>query len=105
VKIINYDSYILVNTDKNSSWELLLDFLNKNNGTTPNCIINILETNLDTDVIIRKLIPFYLNWEKQNKSFILVSHNGRNIAKDIVLIKTLEEAVDFFHMQQLIRNI
>ncbi len=90
--------------NNDSSWNTLSNFLT-NNNVMSSVIINLLKSNLDKDEVALKLLPFHLNWEKRNKTFILVSNIGRNISNQLVLIKTLEEAIDFFHMEQLTRNI
>ena len=90
--------------NNDSSWNTLSNFLT-NNDVMSSVIINLLKSDLDKDEVVLKLLPFHLNWEKRNKTFILVSNIGRNISNQLVLIKTLEEAIDFFHMEQLTRNI
>tara|TARA_B000000475_G_scaffold249847_1_gene225759 strand:- start:123 stop:437 length:315 start_codon:yes stop_codon:yes gene_type:complete len=104
VNIIKQDSYVILEMNNDSSWNTLSNFLT-NNNVMSSVIINLLKSDLDTDEVVLKLLPFHLNWEKRNKTFILVSNIGRNISKQLVLIKTLEEAIDFFHMEQLTRNI
>ena len=65
----------------------------------------MLEYDFDDKRIVSNLLPFSLNWQKRNKSFILVSNIRKKLLKDIVSIKSLEEAIDFFHMEELTRNI
>lgn len=102
--IINHDKYLIIHCLK-QDFSLLINFLNTHNSDCPNIIINMLECDFDDNKIVSNLLPFYLNWQKRNKSFILVSNIRKKLLKDIVSIKSLEEAIDFFHMEELTRNI
>ena len=68
-------------------------------------IIHLLHCNLSHSFMIDSLLPFHFIWQKTNNSFILVSNISKKITKEIVSIQTLEEALDFFHMEQLTKNI
>ena len=65
----------------------------------------MLNFQTDEGMVVSNLLPFYLNWEKRNKSFILVSNFRKSSTVDIVSIQNEEEAIDFFHMEDLTRNI
>ena len=105
MNIIKNDLYIILKLNNYSSWDTLHNYLTKSKNHTSNIIINLLSSDLDTDEVVLKLVPFSITWEKKNKSFILVSNIGRKISNNLILIKTLEEAIDFFHMDQLTRSI
>jgi hypothetical protein len=105
MNVINHDRYSIIKCLKPDSFTLLIDFLNKHSIDCPNVIINMLECDVDENKIVSNLLPFSLNWQKRNKSFILVSNIRKKLLKDIVSIKSLEEAIDFFHMEELTRNI
>ena len=105
MNIIKNDLYIILKLNNYSSWDTLHNYLTKSKNHTSNIIINLLSSDLDTDEVVLKLAPFSITWGKKNKSFILVSNIGRKISDNLILIKTLEEAIDFFHMDQLTRSI
>jgi|TARA_B100000530_G_C15911753_1_gene469658 hypothetical protein len=104
MKVKQHNNYLLIKLTKNTKIEHLIDFLQK---CDPNnsLIIDVLNTNISDDLIISKLLPFHFIWQKTNNSFILVSNIRKKLLNDMVSIKTLEEALDFFHMEQLTRNI
>ena len=103
--VVSYEKYAIINCLNSNSCNLLIEFLNQNSSDCPNLIINMLELDMDEDLVITTLLPFYLNWQKRNKSFILVSNFRKESLKGIISINSLEEAIDFFHMNDLIRNI
>ena len=104
MKVTEHHSYVLIKLEKKTKIEDLLDFLercDRNNSL----IIDLLNTNIPDNLIVSKLLPFHFIWQKTNNSFILVSNISKKMINDMVSIKTLEEALDFFHMEQLTRNI
>ena len=103
--VVNYDKYSIITCLKSDSLTLLIEFLNTHTIDCPNVIINMLEYDSDEDKVASNLLPFSLNWQKRNKSFILVSNIRKKFLKDMISIKSLEEAIDFFHMEELTRNI
>ena len=105
MNIIKNDLYIILKLNNYSSWDTLHNYLTKSKNHTSNIIINLLSSDLDTDEVVLKLASFSVTWGEKNKSFILVSNIGRKISNNLILIKTLEEAIDFFHMDQLTRSI
>ena len=105
IDVISYEKYSIINCNDLPNLNLLIDFLNRNILDCPHLIINFLKSNVDKNIIISSLVPFYLNWQKRNKSFILVSNIRKESLKDLVSIKSLEEAIDFFHMEELTRSI
>ena len=105
MNIIKNDLYTILKLNNYSSWDTLHKYLTKSKNHTSNIIINLLSSDLDTDEVVLSLVPFSVTWGKKNKSFILVSNIGGKISNNLILIKTLEEAIDFFHMDQLTRSI
>ncbi|MAQ70191.1 MAG: hypothetical protein CMD23_03760 [Flavobacteriales bacterium] len=104
MKVTEHHSYVLIKLEKKTKIEDLLDFLercDRNNSL----IIDLLNANIPDNLIVSKLLPFHFIWQKTNNSFILVSNISKKMINDMVSIKTLEEALDFFHMEQLTRNI
>ncbi len=104
MKVTEHHSYILIKLEKKTKIEDLLGFLercDRNNSL----IIDLLNANIPDNLIVSKLLPFHFIWQKTNNSFILVSNISKKMINDMVSIKTLEEALDFFHMEQLTRNI
>ena len=99
------DDYIMIKCNNINAFNLLLSFLNENSFHFPNMIINMLDIDISEKMVVSNLLPFYLNWQKRNKSFILVSNFRKTSIVDIVSIQSLEEAIDFFHMEDLTRNI
>ena len=100
-----FDKYSIINCNNLDSFNLLITFLKTQTTNYPNLIINMLNFQTDEGMVVSNLLPFYLNWEKRNKSFILVSNFRKTSTVDIISIQTLEEAIDFFHMEDLTRNI
>ena len=105
MKSIKCKNYLILELNESSNLELLLKFLSKNSTHCPNIIIDILNFKINEQQFIKAIFPFHLNWEKRNKSFILVSNIGKGVLKSIISLKTIEEALDFFHMEELTRNI
>ena len=103
--VVEHDRYIIINCVNSNSFDLLVTYLNQHILDCPNLIINMLELDMKEDVVIATLLPFCLNWQKRNKSFILVSNFRKESLKGVISIKSLEEAIDFFHMDDLTRNI
>jgi len=105
MNIINSDNHTLIEINSDDSCELIINFLNKESTQDLHIIINLSDV-INYDLLVKNLLTFSLNWEKRNKSFILVSSNIiKKHAKGLVVIKTLEEALDFFHMEELMRTI
>ena len=105
MNIISFDNYTLIELNQQYSIDRIIDFLSQRSTEKKHIIINILDV-INFDVLVKTLLPFSLNWEKRNKSFILVSSNiKKEQEKGLVFIHTLEEALDFFHMEELTRNI
>lgn len=105
MKIISKANYFILELNRSSKLDELLDFLSQVSSNYPNVIIDFISSTIDNDIIVNKLFPFHLNWEKRNKSFILVSNIGKDSLKSMISLKTREEALDFFHMEELTRNI
>ena len=104
MKVTKHHNYVLIKLEKNSKIEHLIDFLQRC-GSNHSLIIDVLNANISDNLIVSKLLPFHFIWQKTNNSFILVSHIRKKLLNDMVSITTLEEALDFFHMEQLTRNI
>ena len=105
MKSIKCKNYLILELNESSNLELLLKFLSKNSKHCPNIIIDILNFKINEQQFIKAIFPFHLNWEKRNKSFILVSNIRKNILNGLISISSLEESIDFFHMEELTRNI
>ena len=105
MKLIKRDNYFILDLEKSSGLNLLIEFLKQNNHICPNIIIDLMNCNMEASNIINTLFPFHLNWEKRNKSFILVSNMEKKIIKHMISLNSREEAIDFFHMEELTRNI
>ena len=105
MKIIKCSNYFILELNKSSDLNMLMDFLNQNALSCPHVIINILNFSIEDKDFVKSIFPFHLNWEKRNKSFILVSNIGKDSLKSMISLKTREEALDFFHMEELTRNI
>tara|TARA_B100000579_G_C22555888_1_gene722009 strand:- start:269 stop:586 length:318 start_codon:yes stop_codon:yes gene_type:complete len=105
MKIIHFPNYTILELERFSKSHTLIDFLSDNQDSCPHVIIDIMKSSLDNHTIVEKLLPFHLNWEKRNKSFILVSILGKESLKGLISLRSKEEAVDFFHMEELTRTI
>ena len=105
MEIIDKKTYLIISCKKLQDFHHLIHFLQNDIDKQMSLIINLLNSNINETIIIEALLPFSLNWEKQNKSFILVSNIRRESLRGMVSIKSLEEAIDFFHMEDLTRSI
>jgi len=105
MNIVKYDNCVVLELDESSQIDSLLNFLHSNSKTPKHLIINLLQSVIKNEMLITNLLPFYINWQKRNKSFILVSNIRRELLKDMISISSLEEAFDFFHMEELTRSI
>tara|TARA_Y100001968_G_C19057676_1_gene572241 strand:- start:324 stop:641 length:318 start_codon:yes stop_codon:yes gene_type:complete len=105
MKIIKCSNYFILELNKSSDLNMLMDFLNQNALSCPHVIINILNFSIEDKDFVKSIFPFHLNWEKRNKSFILVSNIRKNILSGMISINSLEESIDFFHMEELTRSI
>ena len=104
MKVAHFENYSILELEKTSQLCELKAFLLKHNNTCPHIIIDVINFNTD-DETVKTLLPFYLNWEKRNKSFILVSRIEKESLKNLVSLSSREEAIDFFHMEELTRTI
>jgi len=104
MKVAHFENYSILELEKTSQLGELKAFLLKHNNTCPHIIIDVINFNTD-DETVKTLLPFYLNWEKRNKSFILVSRIEKESLKNLVSLSSREEAIDFFHMEELTRTI
>ena len=105
MKLYHFENYSILELEKTSQLGELKAFLLKHNNTCPHIIIDIINFNIDDNETVKTLLPFYLNWEKRNKSFILVSLIEKDLLQDLISLSSREEAVDFFHMEELTRTI
>ena len=105
MKLIKCDNYFILKLEKVTSLNLLIEFLKKNLQLCPNIIIDTMSFDFSEHDIANKLRAFHLNWEKRNKSFILVSNIDKKSLKNIISLNSLEEAIDFLHMEELTRSI
>ena len=105
MKLIKHNDYSLVLIQKNQDFIELINFLKTSESRDSQFIINILDLDLDYNTIVKELLPFHFIWQKTNKSFILVSNIGKNILKELISTRSLEEALDFFHMEKITKNL
>lgn len=87
-------------------FNLLIDSLDKNKNNPNDLIVDIKSESWQI-IDLKKIHHYNIIWKKENKSFILVSSNMKMKKKDaqeIVLIRSLEEAIDYLHMEELIRK-
>ena len=104
MEVTQHSNYVLIKLAKNTKIDTLIDFL-ETCGPSNSLIINFLNSNIADHLIVSKLLPFHFIWTKHNQSFILISTIRKKFLKELVSLPSLEEAVDFFHMDQLTRNI
>ena len=105
MKLTTNNHYILIKIEKAKDLNSLIKFLNNAKSKNNNLIIDLLDCDIDDNKIVKYLLPFHFIWQKRNNSFILVSNIRKKLSNDLISISTLEEALDFFHMEQLTRNI
>ena len=87
-------------------FNLLIDSLDKNKDNPNDLIVDIKSESWQI-IDLKKIHHYNIIWKKENKSFILVSSimkMKKKDAQDIVLIRSLEEAIDYLHMEELIRK-
>ena len=104
MKIINKTNYYLCEVKKKKDFLKLIDFLNSSQANF-SIIINLLDWNSNAVDVCQSLLPFHFIWQKTNKSFILVSKINKQLLSDLISLATVEEALDFFHMEQLTKNL
>ena len=104
MKIINKTNYYLCEVKKKKDFSKLIDFLNLSQANL-SVIINLLDWSYNPIDVYQSLLPFHFIWQKTNKSFILVSKMIEKDSQELTFIKTLEEAIDYFYMDELTRNI
>ena len=104
MKIINKTNYYLCEVKKKKDFLKLIDFLNSSQANF-SIIINLLDWNSNAVDVCQSLLPFHFIWQKTNKSFILVSNMKTKDFQELIIINSLEEALDYFHMEELTRNI
>ena len=105
MQLIKHKHYTLITIYNTNDFNKLINKLNNSVSQKTSVIINCLKCNIADDIIVDKLLPFHFIWQKTNNSFILVSNIRKKLLNDMVSINTLEEALDFFHMEQLTRNL
>lgn len=105
MEVTRHNNYVLIKLEENTKIDTLIQFLNKCSPSVDSLIIDMLDFNISDNIIVKKILPFHFSWQKTNNSFILVSNIRKKLLQDMISIKTLEEALDFFHMEQLTRNI
>ena len=105
MKLTQHIGYVLIKLEKKTKIETLVEFLDNYDASTNSLIIDVLNSSISDNLIVKNLLRFHFIWKKTNNSFILVSNIRKKSLGDMISIKTLEEALDFFHMEQLTRNI
>ncbi|RPG57954.1 MAG: hypothetical protein CBD51_006385 [Flavobacteriales bacterium TMED191] len=97
-------NYYLCEVNNNNDFSDLITFLKSLEGDL-SVIINLLGFDYNSLDVYKSLLPFHFIWQKTNKSFILVSNMIEKDSQELIFIKTLEEAIDYFYMEELTRNI
>jgi len=105
MKIIKHDKCCVIVLDNSSKIDSLSSFLSQDESSPQHLIIDLLNTVIEHSIVIETLLPFFRNWQKWNKSFILVSDIKKESLRAMVSIASIEEAFDFFYMQELTRSI
>ena len=99
-------NFKIISIESLEDFNLLIDSLDKNKDNPNDLIIDIKSESWQI-IDLKKIHHYNIIWKKENKSFILVSSNMKMKKKDaqeIVLIRSLEEAIDYLHMEELIRK-
>ena len=97
-------NYYLCEVNSHDDFENLITFLGSSKADL-SIIINLLSFNFNPSNVYKSLLPFHFIWQKTNKSFILVAKMIEKDSQELTFIKTLEEAIDYFYMDELTRNI
>ena len=105
MELINQKGYTLVHFEKTSQLDTLIDFLKRSSSNPTHLIIDFSDTIITDNIVVNRLLPFHFILTKHNQSFILISTIRKKFLKELVSLPSLEEAVDFFHMDLLTRNI
>ncbi len=103
--LIRKKDYFLILIKEDSDFLDLIFSLKTAELNGNHLIINLLHCNLSHSFIIDSLLPFHFIWQKTNNSFILVSNIRKKLLKSLISISSLEEAIDFFHMEQLTKKL
>ena len=99
-------NFKIISIESLEDFNLLIAFLHKNKDK-PNDLIVDIKSQAWQIIDLKKIHHYNIIWKKENKSFILVSSimkMKKKDAQEIVLIRSLEEAIDYFHMEELIRK-
>lgn len=99
-------NFKIISIESLEDFNLLIDSLDKNKNNPNDLIVDIKSESWQI-IDLKKIHHYNIIWKKENKSFILVSSNmkmKKKDAQDIVLIRSLEEAIDYLHMEELIRK-
>ena len=99
-------NFKIISIESLEDFNLLIDSLDKNKDNPNDLIVDIKSESWQI-IDLKKIHHYNIIWKKENKSFILVSSNMKMKKKDaqeIVLIRSLEEAIDYLHMEELIRK-
>ena len=99
-------NFKIISIESLEDFNHLIDFLD-NNKNNPNNLIVDIKFESWQNIDLKKIYHYNIIWKKENKSFILVSSimkMKKKDAQEIVLIRSLEEAIDYLHMEELIRK-
>ena len=99
-------NFKIISIESLEDFNLLIDSLDKNKDNPNDLIVDIKSESWQI-IDLKKIHHYNIIWKKENKSFILVSSYMKMKKKDaqeIVLIRSLEEAIDYLHMEELIRK-
>ena len=99
-------NFKIISIESLEDFNLLIDSLDKNKDNPNDLIVDIKSESWQI-IDLKKIHHYNIIWKKENKSFILVSSimkMKKKYAQGIVLIRSLEEAIDYLHMEELIRK-
>ena len=99
-------NFKIISIESLEDFNHLINFLDKNKNN-PNDLIVDIKFESWQNIDLKKIYHYNIIWKKENKSFILVSSimkMKKKDAQEIVLIRSLEEAIDYLHMEELIRK-
>ena len=105
MKLKNYQNHVLVTIYHLNDLDDLTVLLQNGDLKITSIIIDLLKCDVSHEIIVEQLLPFHFIWQKTNKSFILVAKMIEKDSQELTFIKTLEEAIDYFYMDELTRNI
>ena len=102
----NRDSYLYLLVSNDDDDNLILNKLNFLKKVPEHIIINIKSKLINKKSLILSFLKYSSFWKKKNKSFILVvQESSFDVFSGIICVPTLDEAIDYFYMEELERNV